>query len=56
MQAKKTNTIERNNTIRGRFAKLDAQNKFKNDYMIEILSKEFFLSKKTIENIVFNRV
>ena len=28
----------------------------RSDYIFSLLAKEFFLSKKTVENIVFNRV
>ena len=56
MQTKKASTLERYNKIRERFATLDAQNKYKNEYMVEVLAKEFFLAKRTIENIIFNRI
>ena len=56
MQAKKDNTIQRNTRIRERYNKLDSKNMYKNDYIFSLLAKEFFLSKKTVENIVFNRV
>jgi hypothetical protein len=56
MKAKKPITIERNDLIRQRYEKLDSKNMYKDQYIFNLIAKEFFLSPRTIENIVFNRV
>lgn len=56
MKAKKDSTNERNDAIRKRFEKLDSKNMYRPYYIYNLLAKEFYLSRITIENIVFNRV
>ena len=56
MKAKKDSTNERNNAIRERYKKLDSKNMYRQDYIYNLLAKEFYLSSVTIEKIVFHRV
>jgi hypothetical protein len=49
------NRIIRDETIRKRYHQFNQQKKYRQEFILEELSKEYFLSPRTIEDIVFKR-
>ena len=52
----KASTIKFYEVIRKEFNKLSMDKTLKTSYIIKKLSLKYFLSERTIENIIFNRV